>query len=40
MANKYFIWKNPECNGNDHEWVEITGSQFFSLEKNFPYFKL
>lgn len=36
MANKYFIWKNPECNGNDHEWVEITGSQFFSLEKNFP----
>lgn len=34
MANKYYIWKNPECNGVDPEWIEITGSQFFSLEKN------
>ena len=34
MANKYFIWKNPECNGINPEWIEITGTQFFSLEKN------
>ena len=34
MANKYFIWKNPECNGINPEWIEITGLQFFSLEKN------
>lgn len=34
MANKYYIWKNPECSGVDPEWIEITGSQFFSLEKN------
>lgn len=34
MANRYFIWKNHECNGINPEWVEITGSQFFSFEKN------
>lgn len=34
MASKYFIWKTPECNGINPEWIEITGPQFFSLEKS------
>ena len=34
MAKKYFIWKNPVCNGENSEWIEISGSQFFELMNN------
>ena len=26
MAKKYFIWKDPACNGMDIEWVELNGA--------------
>lgn len=28
MAKKYFIWADPNCNGENIEWVEINKSQF------------
>lgn len=31
MAKRYFVWKNPACNGEDVEWVELTGKEFFRL---------
>ncbi|MBR2431045.1 sigma-70 family RNA polymerase sigma factor [bacterium] len=33
MANKYFIWKNSECDGVNPEWIEISGTCFFALMK-------
>lgn len=34
MANKYYIWKDPNCNGTNPEWIEISGEQFFALGEN------
>ena len=31
MANKYYIWKDSNCNGINPDWVEISGTQFFKL---------
>lgn len=28
MANKYFVWKDPNCNGEDIEWIEMDNIQF------------
>lgn len=28
MANKYFVWKDPNCNGEDIEWIEMNGVDF------------
>lgn len=28
MANKYFVWKDPNCNGENIEWVEMEGRAF------------
>jgi len=33
MAKKYFIWKDPACNGVDIEWVELNGKAFYDLLK-------
>ena len=33
MAKKYFIWKDPACNGMDIEWVELNGRAFYDLLK-------
>lgn len=34
MANKYYIWKDPDCNGTNPDWIEISGTQFFALGKD------
>ena len=34
MANKYYIWKDPNCNGTNPDWIEISGEQFFALGEN------
>ena len=28
MSNKYFVWKDPNCNGEDIEWIEMEGRAF------------
>lgn len=28
MASMYFVWKDPNCNGIDPEWIQITRKQF------------
>lgn len=34
MANKYYIWKDVNCNGTKPDWIEISGAQFFALGKD------
>lgn len=34
MANKYYIWKDPGCNGTNPDWIEISGTQFYALGKD------
>lgn len=34
MANKYYIWKDPNCNGTNPDWIEISGTQFYALGKD------
>ncbi len=34
MSRKYYVWKNPDCNGKNIEWNEITSKQFKELVKN------
>ena len=34
MANKYYIWKGPNCNGTQPDWIEISGTQFLDLGKD------
>lgn len=31
MANKYYIWKDQNCNGTSPDWIEISGTQFYAL---------
>lgn len=31
MANRYFIWKDPDCNGVRPEWIELSGDEFFKF---------
>lgn len=31
MANKYYIWKDQNCNGTNPDWIEISGTQFYAL---------
>lgn len=33
MAKKYFVWKDPACNGKDIEWIELNGRAFYDLLK-------
>ena len=33
MVKKFFVWKDPSCNGKDIEWLELTGKEFFSMLK-------
>ena len=28
MANMFLVWKNPDCNGVNPEWIQMTGKQF------------
>ena len=31
MSKKYLMWKNPDCNGQNVEWIELTKDEFLSL---------
>ena len=33
MIKKYFIWKNPECNGINPEYVEVSGKKYYEIIK-------
>lgn len=33
MVKKFFVWKDPSCNGKDIEWLELIGKEFFSMLK-------
>lgn len=28
MSNKYFVWKDPNCNGVNPEWIQMTSKLF------------
>jgi hypothetical protein len=30
-ATTYLVWKNPNCNGNNPEWMQISGREFYAL---------
>ena len=31
MANQYFVWKDPNCNGINPEWVELTPQEYYAF---------
>lgn len=33
MAKKYYAWKNANCNGNNPEWIEMTGNEFLEFKR-------
>ena len=33
MTKKFYIWKDPSCNGANIEWLEITGNEFYAMLK-------
>lgn len=33
MANKYFIWKDPNCNGVNPKWTSMNGKEFYNFIK-------
>lgn len=33
MSKKYYAWKNADCNGNNPEWVEMTGNEFYEFKR-------
>jgi RNA polymerase sigma factor (sigma-70 family) len=33
MSKKFYIWKDPACDGTNIEWLELTGREFFALLK-------
>lgn len=36
MSNRYFIWKEANCQEINSKWVEILGREFYSLLKESP----
>lgn len=34
MANKYFVWKDANCNGVNPEWIEMDGRTFYKFTKD------
>ena len=28
MTNMFFVWKDPNCNGVNPEWIQMTGTEF------------
>ena len=34
MANKYFVWKDANCNGVNPEWIEMDGRTFYEFTKH------
>lgn len=33
MAKKYYAWKNADCNGNNPEWIEMNGNEFYEFKR-------
>ena len=33
MENKYFIWKDCNCNGINPEWVQLTPHEYYEFVK-------
>lgn len=33
MANKYLLWKDPNCNGVNPEWISMNGKEFYNFIK-------
>lgn len=33
MARKYFVWKDPACDGVHKSWVELSGKEFYAMMK-------
>ena len=33
MTKRFYIWKDPSCNGKNIEWLELTGKEFFAMLK-------
>ena len=31
MANQYFVWKDPNCNGINPEWAELTPQEYYAF---------
>ena len=29
MSNKYLVWKDASCNGQNIEWIDMNGTDFF-----------
>lgn len=34
MIKKYFIWKNPDCEGINPEYIEVSGKKFYEINKS------
>lgn len=34
MLNKFYIWKNADCNGVNPEWSELSGKEFYKFINN------
>lgn len=34
MANKYFVWKDANCNGVNPKWIEMDGRTFYEFTKH------
>lgn len=34
MARRFFIWADANCNGENVEWVEMTGKEYQDFKKN------
>lgn len=33
MSTQYFVWKDPNCNGINPEWLEMTAHEFFLFRR-------
>ena len=33
MTKQYFVWKDPNCNGINPEWIEMTPKEFYLFRK-------
>ena len=33
MKKQYFVWKDPNCNGINPEWLEMTPREFYLFRK-------
>ena len=34
MIKKYFVWKNPNCNGISPEYIEVSGKKFYEINND------